>query len=259
MTIPSARVDRDNWDRHWESYAAEAERNPAQQYRRQLVIKLLARYGCSAASRLLDIGSGQGDLASDLTRAFPQADIAGIELSAAGVAIASHKVPGARFFQRDLLQSCNDLGPLQSWAAYAVCSEVLEHLDDPGLFLDHAAEYLAPGGVLVVTVPGGPKSQFDLHIGHRRHYNPHLLRELLERRGFVVDLATTAGFPFFNLYRLVVILRGRRLITDVDSKSRNWSAVLAGAVMMLFRGLFRMNLLGTKLGWQTIAVARKEV
>src|SRR5262249_36719716 len=31
----------DNWDRHWTSYAAATERNPAQSYRRKLVFELL--------------------------------------------------------------------------------------------------------------------------------------------------------------------------------------------------------------------------
>jgi hypothetical protein len=133
---------------------------------------------------------------------------------------------------------------------------VLEHLDNPGLFLTNASEYLAPGGTLVVTVPGGPMSQFDRHIGHRRHFDPRTLRTVLEYSGFTVKLATTAGFPFFNLYRSVVILRGSSLITDVNTKSRGFTSLLARAVMALFRPLFALNLFGTGLGWQIVAVAR---
>jgi hypothetical protein len=71
-----------------------------------------------------------------------------------------------------------------------------------------------------------------------------------------VELATTAGFPFFNLYRLTVILRGHHLIADVGRKSQGWTSLLARAVMVLFRPLFALNIIGTRLGWQTIAVAR---
>jgi SAM-dependent methyltransferase len=256
MTNPLTPATADNWDRHWEHYSESAESNPAQRYRRRIVSKLLRRYGCAGQVRILDIGSGQGDLAADLRQAFPDGEIGGIELSEAGVNIAAHKVPSARFLQRDLLQPANDLGPLGGWAQFAVCSEVLEHLDDPELLLKNAATYLADGCTLLVTVPGGPKSAFDLHIGHRRHYTPTMLRELLESSGFTVLRATTAGFPFFNLYRLVVILRGRRLIADVDSAEQGFAAILARAVMGIFRWLFAFNLTGTTLGWQTIAVAR---
>jgi len=252
----NSRVEHDDWDQHWRDYSAAAEQNPAQRYRRQVVCDLLRRSQCSGSARILDIGSGQGDLIVELRRTFPRAELAGVELSAAGVAEASRKVPGARFFQRDLLDPEHDPGTLRSWAQYAVCAEVLEHLDDPALFLNHVRTYLAPGGMLVVTVPGGPQSEFDRHIGHRRHFTPRMLRALLEQSGFEVDLATTAGFPFFNLYRMAVILRGKRLITDVRRGPATPSGTLARAVMSVFGPLFSLNLIGSPLGWQTIATAK---
>ncbi len=250
------RAAQDDWDQHWRNYSETAEHNPAQRYRRQIVRDLLRRSQCSGTARILDIGSGQGDLACDLQQAFPQAELAGVELSAAGVAEATRKIPSARFLQRDLLDPDGEPGPLRAWAQYAVCAEVLEHLDHPALFLKHASRYLAPGCTLVVTVPGGPQSAFDRHIGHRQHFNPPMLRALLEESGFSVQIATTAGFPFFNLYRLAVILRGERLITDVRSDASAGSSGLARAVMSAFRPLFSLNILGSSLGWQTVATAR---
>lgn len=255
-TNPAMTAAQDDWDQHWRDYADAAELNPAQGYRRRVACELLRRFGCSGSAPVLDIGSGQGDLALDLRQAFPQAQLAGIELSATGVEVSLRKVPGVQFLQRDLLAPDQDPGALKSWAHYAVCSEVLEHLDDPSLLLRNAMAYLAPGCVLAVTVPGGPQSEFDRHIGHRQHFTPTSLRALLESSGFKVELATTAGFPFFNLYRTVVILRGRKLIEDVQSGSRASSGKLARAVMAIFRGLFHFNLLGSNLGWQTVAVAR---
>jgi SAM-dependent methyltransferase len=258
MTILNAQ-EHDNWDQHWDDYAEAAEQNPAQSYRRKVARDLLRRYGCSGDARILHIGSGQGDLAVDLHRAFPQAQLAGLELSAAGVAAATAKLPGARFLQRDVFDTQSDAGPLRSWAQFAVCAEVLEHLDDPSLFLKRVADYLASGCTLVVTVPGGPKSEFDLHIGHRQHFTPQMLRSLLEASGFRVHLSTTAGFPFFNLYRLAVILRGKSLITDVRGSSadasRSVPSTLARVVMKVFHPLFSLNVIGSRWGWQTIAVA----
>lgn len=255
-THPTITAAQDDWDQHWRDYADAAELNPAQQYRRRVACELLRRYGCSEQAKILDIGSGQGDLALDLRKTFPRAEIAGIELSATGVEVSTRKVPGVRFFQRDLLASDQGPGPIRGWAQFAVCSEVLEHLDDPALLLKHAADYLAPGCLVAVTVPGGPQSEFDKHIGHRQHFTPESLRALLESSGFEVPLATTAGFPFFNLYRSVVILRGRRLIADVQNGARGSSGALAKLLMLVFRVLFTFNLLGSKLGWQTLAVAR---
>jgi SAM-dependent methyltransferase len=253
LTPASIRDSQDDWDRHWQDYADAAQENPAQRYRHQVICKLLARHGCSGPARILDVGSGQGDLACDLRRAFPQSEIAGLELSATGIEVSRRKLPKAQFVQRNLLEP-GEPGPMDSWAQFAVCCEVLEHLDDPDFFLKNAAEYLAPGCVLIVTVPGGPMSEFDRHIGHRGHFTPARIGSLLQSAGFEVEMASTAGFPFFNLYRMVVISRGRRLIADVQKDSRS---ALASAVMALFRPLFTLNLLGWPWGWQTIAAARR--
>jgi SAM-dependent methyltransferase len=248
---------QDNWDQHWQDYTEAAEHNPAQLYRRNIACRLLRESGCSDGARILDIGSGQGDLAADLVQTFLASEIAGIELSATGVEVAARKVPEARFFQRDLLDASAGPGPLRGWAHFAVCSEVLEHLDDPADLLKNASEYLAAGCVVVVTVPGGPMSEFDRRIGHRQHFTPDSLRALLERSGFQVDFASGAGFPFFNLYRLTVIARGKRLITDVQSGSHRRSSWLARAAMAIFRPLFALNFLSSPWGWQTVAVATR--
>lgn len=205
--------------------------------------------------RVLDIGSGTGDLARSIRDSFPRAEILGLELSAAGVDVARKKVPGAVFLQRDLLDAEEPEGRFRDWATHAVCAEVLEHVDDPGRVLTNAAPYLAPGCRLVVTVPGGPMSAFDRHIGHRRHYRPADLRGLLEEAGFQVEQATGAGFPFFNLYRLAVILRGRRLITDAEGEGAGRAARFT---MRMFESLFRLNLASSPWGWQTIALAQNE-
>jgi hypothetical protein len=66
-----------------------------------------------------------------------------------------------------------------------------------------------------------------------------------------------AGFPFFNLYRLTVILRGKGLIADVSSDQTNTvTSRMAALVMGLFRALFRFNLLRSPWGWQMVAIAR---
>jgi SAM-dependent methyltransferase len=143
----------------------------------------------------------------------------------------------------------------RGWATHAVCSEVLEHIDDPLKALRNASECLAPGGRLVITVPGGPMSAFDRHIGHRGHFTPARLEALLLEAGLRVDTLHGAGFPFFNLYRLAVVARGQKLITDVEeTQGLSFSA---RATMRLFGWLFRYNAVRTRRGWQLVATAVK--
>lgn len=241
----------DDWEEHWRTYADSAARNPAQRYRRRLVLNALAER--TPVNRVLDIGAGTGDLAADVRRSFPDAEIVGLDVSASGLAAAREKVPDAVFLQRDLLEKQPETEPYRSWATHAACSEVLEHVTEPERLLRHASEYLAPGCTVVVTVPGGPMSAFDHHIGHRRHYTPDDLRRLLVDAGFMVERAYGAGFPFFNVYRLVVIARGKRLAEEAIERKPSF---LARSAMALFRVLFRLNLARTPWGWQTVAVAR---
>lgn len=250
-------IHQDDWDKHWGQYADSAAENPAQEYRRRLVFALLGIQGDGSGARILDIGSGQGDFAADLAKWLPQARIVGLELSQTGVEVARLKVPSARFSQCDLLHAAPLPDDLLAWATHAVCTEVLEHLDQPLTLLRNAQGYLAPGCRLVVTVPGGPMSAFDKHIGHRQHYSPEMLRDLLRGAGFQVERATGAGFPFFNVYRSVVILRGDKLAEDVASHADGRHSALARFVMRIFGMLFHFNISASPWGWQTVAVASK--
>jgi trans-aconitate methyltransferase len=249
----SAKPPIDEWDRHWRDYAESAASNPAQAYRRRLVLRLLASSGNGIPARVLDIGSGTGDLAAEIRNAFPAAELLGLDVSAAAVEHAARKVPAATFLQRDLASGSEPEPAYRGWATHAVCSEVLEHVEDPKALLANARSYLAPGCKLIVTVPGGPMSAFDRHIGHRQHFTPKSIRALLDQAGFVVERSTRAGFPFFNLYRLIVLLRGERLVDDV---ARGAGRRPARLVMRIFGVLFRLNLTRSPWGWQVLAAAR---
>jgi SAM-dependent methyltransferase len=240
----------DDWDRHWAEYAAANAQNPAQAYRQHLILELLRSLDGSSEQRILDVGSGTGAMAAELRRRFPHAAIVGIELSREGVERARIAVPSATFVRRDLLNDSEVEPRLRGWATAAVCSEVLEHVDQPDRLLRGVVPYLEPGCRLVVTVPGGPMSAFDRSIGHRRHFTPRTLSQLLRASGFRVERSDRAGFPFFNLYRLVVIMRGRRLMRDAGGGSAT-----AGAAMSAFDRLFRFNLDRSPFGWQIVAVA----
>ena len=250
-TATDTGLGRDDWDSHWSEYADSAARNPAQEYRKRLMLRLLGQ--SARPKRLLDIGSGTGEFAAEVPRRVPKCEIVGVELSATGIDPRRRLVPGAEFLQRNLLEPGETPPHLRDWATHAVCSEVLEHIERPEALLDGILPYLAPGCQLVVTVPGGPMSAFDRHIGHRAHHTPQELAAVLERAGFEIERASGAGFPFFNLYRLLIVARGERLVDDVAGGAGSPAARLA---MRAFGLLFRLNLSASPWGWQTIVLAR---
>ena len=248
-------TNRDDWNSHWKEYSEGASFNPAQEYRRRLIIKLLGLSGSGSGVRLLDIGSGQGDLAAEIRAGFPRTEIMGLELSQSGVEISKSKVPDARFVQCNLLEQTEPPVDLRHWATHAVCSEVIEHVDDPARLLSSAREYMRPECTLALTAPGGPMSAFDKHIGHRKHFRPDEVVGLLQQAGYRAEFAGKAGFPFFNLYRCVVILRGQKLVEDIGVGNNSPGTHVAQFVMSVFHLLFRANLQDSPWGWQIIAKA----
>lgn len=254
LTRPvAAPASADDWDRHWDDYAGVVEASPAQHYRHRLALRLLESEGPPA--RLLDLGSGQGDLLAAARQRWPATELLGVEPSESGVREASRKVPGARFLTADL-STTSPPDDVRGWATHAVCSEVLEHVDDPAELLRSAAPVMASGCLLVVTVPGGRMSAFDRKIGHRQHFTRDSLARLLRDAGFDVERTSGAGFPFFNLYRALVIARGDRLADDVSADSSGRAKLVARVAMAAFGVLFRFTLPRSRWGTQIIGVAR---
>ena len=250
------KPDVDDWNAHWDHYAESASRNPAQLMRFDLVKRLLLRNTRGrTAIRLFDIGCGQGDLLRIVHSLLPSAELLGAEMSQSGVSISHQKISNAKFIVADMFNPPPELEGYRGWATDAVCSEVLEHVDDPVAFLKAARPYLADGCRLVVTVPGGPRSAYDHHIGHRRHFSRAQLRSALTNAGFEPELTWMSGFPFFNLYRLTVIARGRKLVDDARENGRG--NALADIAMATFRFLFKFNLADSPFGWQVVAIGRK--
>ena len=78
-----------------------------------------------------------------------------------------------------------------------VAAELIEHLDQPGAFLDNARRSLAPGGRLLLTTPNPfYANQFakilkhgepQVHARHRAWFDPRTLSVLLASRGFEIE------------------------------------------------------------------------
>lgn len=99
---PLADAAIDDWVAHWDDYAEAAEHNPASAYRRRIIVRELARLGVGRDTRVLDIGSGQGDLVRDVTQKWPTASVLGVELSPVGTSpgTTSERVEAAVRTQR---------------------------------------------------------------------------------------------------------------------------------------------------------------
>lgn len=165
--VGSSPVDLKERDQHTQRHPWEVAR--ARHFRR-----LVAEAFDAPPMSVIDVGSGDGWFASQL-----RADLA----------------PGSTVVCWDAHYAAADLAePLVDGMSRTVTApaapaqlvlalDVLEHVDDDHRFVtEHLAPLVAPGGVLVASVPAH-QSLFTTHdtaLGHFRRYDAASLRALLE-------------------------------------------------------------------------------
>jgi 2-polyprenyl-3-methyl-5-hydroxy-6-metoxy-1,4-benzoquinol methylase len=251
-------MDKDNWSQHWVRFSNSASDNPAQLMRHQLIIDEIAS-SQKKCSLIIDIGSGQGDLLNKLQKLNISDAYIGLEMSESGIEISKSKNKIVTFIQVDIFKDEDLLSNYFNLADYVICSEVIEHVDNPLGFCMRMKRYLKSSGKLILTVPGGPMSTYDKFIGHRIHYTKSQIGALITDAGYVGVNISMSGFPFFNLYRLMVILRGKKLIQDASlSPDAPLQNKFTKIVMNIFRLLFRFNFQDSLFGWQVFLVAQRK-
>jgi ubiquinone/menaquinone biosynthesis C-methylase UbiE len=149
--VSEARVEQ--WRAFYEyeadTYAITPEAEPAFIHRRTLVRRLLARRGRAAAARggpVLDVGCGDGSLAQDLQQRTG-ARVVAVDLSSRRVERAAARVAGLGVSQAGIyaLPFADRVFPL------VVCTDLLEHLDDPQAAVRELVR--VSSGQVLVTVP----------------------------------------------------------------------------------------------------------
>jgi SAM-dependent methyltransferase len=130
---------------------------------------MLARLGSlPAAPAIVDLGCSTGYLLEDLREAYPDAQLTGVDLVAAGLRKAHLGVPDARLLQADVCAL-----PLEDRSMdAAVSANLLEHVPDDQLALRELRRVLRTGARGVLVVPAGPATYdyYDRFLGHERRY-----------------------------------------------------------------------------------------
>lgn len=179
-------------------------------------------YGCLRLhnqSTIWEIGAGDGKVAIPLKRK-------GITVLAAEPIydgarnIAAQGIP-------TFAASLNQLSlPSKSISAIGIF-DVLEHIEDPSLFLAELKRVLEEGGLLFITVPAHQWlfSDFDSSIGHFRRYSRKSLDKELTAAGF--ERITNKHFfaslvlPALALRRIPYLLGRRRSFAGESGVSKS--------------------------------------
>lgn len=86
---------------------------------------------------------------------------------------------------------------------YLMAFEVFEHIEDDAGTLASWAQYLKPGGRLLLSVPAHQKKfgKSDELVGHVKRYEKRQLRDLIESAGFTDIRIVNYGFPITEATR----------------------------------------------------------
>jgi SAM-dependent methyltransferase len=252
------------YDEMWRSCGHLDAVSPAGFHRRRVLCKLVARHAGDART-VLDVGCGMGELLREIAAVLPHAQIAGTDVSAQSIVESRKRNPGYDLFQMDLTATDFETRYAEHLARYdlVTCSEVLEHIPEDQTAARNLGRLLKSRGTLVVSVPGGKKSRFDVLIGHQRHYRRRQAADLLERANLGVVTALAWGFPFHSLYRTAVRVASRATMKEPDAASAEPGtpgiSSLAGSAYTLMskvlHPLFYLNL--NRAGEQIFVVAQK--
>lgn len=206
------------YERHWWWRARE-----------RAIVRLLEKLSpADGFGRILDIGCGDGLFFPQLQR-FGEPE--GLEVEAALVTEAGRA--RGTIHVRPFDESFRPPHPF----GLITLLDVIEHIEDDVAALSHAASLLAPGGVMVITVPALPWL-WTAHDDINHHYRRYTARSL-ERAARGAGLEVRARhYAFQWLVPLKLLVRMKEKLVSAPPSP---AEVPAGSLNRLFYGMCRLE------------------
>jgi trans-aconitate 2-methyltransferase len=135
-------------------------------------LDLLAQVPLDAPAHVVDLGCGAGNVTAILKQRFPQADVVGVDGSAAMLEKARASTPDCRFEQADFFTWQPAIAP-----ALIYSNAALQWVDRHAVLLPRLLSFLARGGVLAVQMPAmhdTPLRRLPLQIASAGPWAEHL-------------------------------------------------------------------------------------
>ena len=188
LRIPDLATQRTFWNRWNKRVRENREVDVISQARGAFVLDALQRYAPKPAT-IADLGCGTGWLSAALAK---HGEVTAVDLADEVIAHAQQRNPEVRFIAGDLTSMTLPDAPYH----VVVCVETLSHVPDQATFVDRVADWLIPGGLLILTtqnrrVFARTSGVTPLQVGQIRHWlTPPELRRLLAR-SFDIEQFTT--------------------------------------------------------------------
>lgn len=190
--------------------------SPASLLRLGIIRRVLDDEGVSS---ILEIGTGMGGAAWQLAQGRVYRGYEPDELAFATAEERLRELPDARIL--------NAFPPEADRTFDAVVAfEVLEHIEDDYQALIEWREWLAEGGLLLISVPAKERrfSSYDVEVGHHRRYERDQLLALLNHAGFERVVIRSYGMPLGYLLEWVrnkVLARRLDDLHEEDKSARS--------------------------------------
>lgn len=250
MTAPERRaaLAADAYDEQWARLSDFLKYNPGARHRRRLVNTALRAAGLGDGS-LVDVGCGLGETIRSIVEEFPDAQLTGLDFSPHAIERCRSLMPEHRWDVADLSGDGFD-------ASFDVvlCSEVLEHLDDPAAAIGNLARLVASDGTVVITVPHGRVHATERAVGHLHHPTIQELTQWLGAAGLAIERLECWGWPGYSLMKWVANLNPEAALETFGSGE--YSRAMRALNRAAYAATGITSLRSSRHGVQTVVSAR---
>jgi len=206
--------------------------------RRQLVRMLMGR---KKYSRILDIGSGTGEMITYLKKIYPKSEFFGMDTSV--LAIDYAKKRGHKNITK---ASATKLLYKNNYFDAVIVLDVLEHIKNDGKCITEAGRVLKKGGKLIITSPGLSFiwSKYDINQGHQRRYTRRRFIKLAKESNLKVEYISYFNFllsPPIIIIRLLSKIKRLQGLSSYDN-SINLDIAKVGTINTLLKNIFLIEI-----------------
>lgn len=173
--------------------------------------------------RVLEVGSGIGNIISEVLSRSHVKSVVATDLRASSLAVLRDRFGHDARLTTEVWNA-EDPPPhalLAEKFDTVICSNVLEHICDHERALQHIRQILKPGGRLVLLVPSNPAiySGLDEDLGHYRRYTREELERVLNIAGFHTSSMISHNLVGALGWWWAGKVRGRRTLRANDTKN----------------------------------------
>ncbi|MDO8142689.1 MAG: methyltransferase domain-containing protein [Candidatus Brocadiales bacterium] len=158
------------------------------------VLKSIQTFHPEIPQSILDIGTADGLMLSNLKDAFPDATCAGIEYARDLMACCESKT--IHLIQGDAIT----LPIKDNMFDVVIATAIIEHVSEPVQLVREAFRVLRKNGILIMTTPHPFWEGIATHIGHLKGEEHHELINLSK----LISLFNTAGFEILKAAQFMI-------------------------------------------------------